>query len=228
MFKNEKSLLAFDLDGTLLLPNGLFPFDLLFQLRQMCNEGHVIAIISGRSIGTLKHYGQLISPSCYLCAYNGAIIYRNEKYLKQYPISISTAERLILLSSQSGYPVSVSGVEYLLFSTFGREDLRPKKNYHVPTYYLSYDQLMDYYISNKPYKLIIYCGDEIQAGAFAELIKEDQTVECVLMGREVEITAKNVNKGTALREIMKLEDGKPVISFGDSNNDIPMYILLFQ
>ncbi len=68
-------LIASDLDGTLLLPDGSLPSEIFFLIRKMAARGILFAIASGRQYESLRRLFAPVEEKVLFIAENGALVY---------------------------------------------------------------------------------------------------------------------------------------------------------
>ncbi|KEK22811.1 Cof-type HAD-IIB family hydrolase [Bacillus gaemokensis] len=88
-------LIAIDLDGTLLSGNKMISKENAEAIRKCQKEGHIVAICTGRSIIDIERLLLEVDLQCPIIAENGAIIYKDQKMLKCYPIQNAQALEIV-------------------------------------------------------------------------------------------------------------------------------------
>ncbi len=78
-------LIAIDLDGTLLSGNKMISKENAEAIRT-CQEAGRAAICTGRSIVDIERLLLEVNLECPIIAENGALIYKDKKMMKRYPI----------------------------------------------------------------------------------------------------------------------------------------------
>ncbi|WP_459503718.1 Cof-type HAD-IIB family hydrolase [Bacillus sp. C1] len=79
-------LITIDLDGTLLSENKIISKENAAAIRKCQEDGHVVAICTGRSIVDIERLLLEADLQCPIIAENGALIYVDQKMMKRYPI----------------------------------------------------------------------------------------------------------------------------------------------
>ncbi|PEY38360.1 HAD family hydrolase [Bacillus cereus] len=88
-------LIAIDLDGTLLSGNKIISKENAEAIRKCQEQGHVVAICTGRSIVDIERLLLEANLQCPIIAENGALIYTNQKMMKRYPIQNTQALEIV-------------------------------------------------------------------------------------------------------------------------------------
>ncbi|MGU3370905.1 Cof-type HAD-IIB family hydrolase [Bacillus mycoides] len=95
-------LIAIDLDGTLLSGNKMISKENAEAIRKCQEAGHVVAICTGRSIVDIERLLLEVNLECPIIAENGALIYKDKKMMKRYPIQNIHALEIVEYLEESG------------------------------------------------------------------------------------------------------------------------------
>lgn len=93
--EERMKLIAIDLDGTLLSGNKVISKENAQAIRKCQEEGHVVAICTGRSIVDIESFLVEVDLQCPIIAENGAMIYKDQKMMKRYPIQNAQAFEIV-------------------------------------------------------------------------------------------------------------------------------------
>ncbi|MDM5188869.1 HAD family hydrolase [Bacillus sp. DX4.1] len=88
-------LIAIDLDGTLLSGNKMISKENAAAIRKCQEQGHVVAICTGRSIVDIERLLLEADLQCPIIAENGALIFIDQQMMKRYPIQNTHAFEIV-------------------------------------------------------------------------------------------------------------------------------------
>lgn len=220
-------LIAVDMDGTLLRPDGSIPTGLWPLLERLRGRGIAFAPASGRQLATLQSAFAGVDAELDYIAENGAYVVRGDVEVSSDAVdpevAASVVRRLRALVAdgtlRAGLVVCGKRSAYV-------EDTDPAFLAEVDTYYARMQVVPDLLaVDDQVLKLAIYDvdgGEHHTAPAFADLA---QTHRVVVSGqRWVDIMNPTVNKGVALRALQRAlgVSAAQTVAFGDYLNDIEM------
>lgn len=220
-------LIAVDMDGTLLLPDGSVPDALWPLLDRLRERGIAFAPASGRQLATLQATFAHVEGELDYIAENGAYVVRGEVEVSSDAVApgvvASVISRLRTLVAggtlHAGLVVCGKASAYI-------EDTEPAFLAEVEKYYAKLQIVDDLTaIDDQVLKLAIYDfdgGEEHTAPAFDDLRGAQQVV--VSGPHWVDIMNATVNKGVALRNLQAALGVTPAqtAAFGDYLNDIEL------
>lgn len=240
--KSAPKLIAFDLDGTVLVRGELRPRTMQ-ALTTAHDCGAVIAVVTGRSIHMLP--AQLAAAPCidYLITSNGASVARcgNLEAPHLEPLSRSDAFAAMQLSSPFGVSFSVQtkgcvafewrGLYPMLFGS-GERAFQGGRREHALRQFCRFMRQTRHVCScrrcleRRPQdtleKLVVSCNSAKDRDVLLGKLRSKGVFEAVTaFNRDIELTQKGVNKGSGLAFLMARLQLSPndAIAFGDSDND---------
>jgi Cof subfamily protein (haloacid dehalogenase superfamily) len=217
-------LIATDLDGTLLLPDGTVSARTLAVLQRVQEAGITVVLVSARPPRFLRQIAHMLGVSGLAICCNGALVYDldSEMIVQHWPLSAPLA-RWLVVTLRAVMPdlmfAGECGLDFVCEPDFYR--LFPLKA--KTTMYI--DDALSF--SNQPLTKLI---------ALHSSHSVDELHQCVepLLGEEVivthsgaaflEISAAGVTKAHALATLCKERgiSSEEVVAFGDMPNDLSM------
>lgn len=229
----SKILYVTDLDGTLLNSNQKISNFTSGIINDLVKQGMIFSYATARSNATASKVTQNLTVSIPVIVYNGVFIIDSltgENLLSNYFTPDDFNEIFSLLNEHSIYPIIYSNVDGNEKFTY----LSKKINRGMKTFLDSrkgdirdnpVDDINDAY---KKQSFYFSCIDEPEK-LFPVYKVLNKNYSCVYH-REVysgeqwlEIMPAQVNKANAILQLKKLLGCEKIISFGDGNNDIPMF-----
>lgn len=233
----KTKLIAFDLDGTLLKDNKEFTPRTIQALQKASKAGIQMVPATGRLYDILPEKLRALPFIRYVIGVNGAEVYDawKKKILHQVELSREETERIFDYiknvpaivggyQDRKGFMGKKDAVQMESFAK-GPELLRLMRSIYTPV-----DDLETYFLESghTVQKLILFFSDlEERKRVFADMQERfaDMAVSSAMINN-IEINAKNANKGGALkflREHLGLER-EEIMAFGDGSNDITMLL----
>ncbi|CAM9132022.1 HAD family hydrolase [Mycoplasma todarodis] len=223
---------AFDLDGTLLLPDGSGPHpETMKALREANKEGYKLILATGRPIYQTMDFVNSIGCISYIVGNNGASLYdveANENISKDFlPEELFKSMIEVAKETKSFFVMSTTDhVKKLNF--FDGDDVPEWIKISVNDFGEP-DKLEDVIASSKTDKitqLTIKNEHELIVDKAHELKKEYGKDYALHIANEVylDVNPKGVSKLTGIEIVLEEHGIKPgeVMTFGDSGNDIQM------
>lgn len=227
--KNAKSVLFFDLDGTLLNDDKTISPHTRAALEACVRKGHIFAISSGRAYSSIvKVVERLGLENCspLISAYNGSQIYHwnKKEMLHSVKLSVEIVAKIRDLAKEMGVHLQ---------SYSETKVLSEAENKHV-TFYCDYVKMECELLPDiaaeglETYKLLAI---DLENRTLLEEFKEkteklcEGQVQCFFSNNWfLEILPFGTSKGTALEFICNYEciDKKYSYAFADAENDLPM------
>ena len=215
-------LVALDLDGTLLDSSKTMPEDFLPWVRKHNNVKTVIA--SGRQYYTILRDFPIGQDKLTIIAENGGLVYDNNKMI--YINSMDVKDINVCLKELEKIP-NVTPILCGVASAY-IPDVSDEIFYMSGIYYdhiKRVTDLNDYIDKDRFLKIALFFSDKKAQAHLNELQNLPENVSAILSGeRWIDIAQKDVNKGTALKKILKMFhiDKSEAAAFGDYLNDYEM------
>lgn len=232
----ECKLIACDLDGTLLCDDSSVSVENLNAIHNIKNRQIEFVINTGRTLYEIPKILLDDADIRYIIYSDGSVIYdkENKKILQSKYIDNDTALKLFKLLSgfdtmigfyENGHPVTdIKKLNHKSYEYFNID-----KNYR-PVMDLTrkgVDNLEKYIIENNKIELInIFFKYPEERNRCAEMLKDNFDIQFTTsMDNNIEITAKSISKGMALKRLCDILqiNKENVIALGDSKNDITMF-----
>ncbi|WP_336632945.1 MULTISPECIES: Cof-type HAD-IIB family hydrolase [unclassified Microbacterium] len=220
-------LIAVDMDGTLLRPDGTIPETLWPLLDRLRERGIAFAPASGRQLATLQRMFSGVGGELDYIAENGAYVVRGDAEVSSDALDAAFVASVIDRVRER----VASGALHAALVVCGKrsayiEDGAPDFLTEVEKYYARLERVDDLReVDDQVLKLAIYDfdgGEDHTAPAFADLSASHQVV---VSGRHwVDIMNSTVNKGVALRALQGAlgVTAAQTAAFGDYRNDIEL------
>lgn len=122
-------LIAIDLDGTLLSGNKMISKENAEAIRTCQEAGHVVAICTGRSIVDIERLLLEVNLECPIIAENGALIYKDKKMMKRYPIQNMQALEIVEYLEENGLYYQLYTDKGVYVPDYGVESVRNEIEY---------------------------------------------------------------------------------------------------
>ncbi len=220
-------LIAVDMDGTLLLPDGSIPDALWPLLDRLHERGIAFAPASGRQLATLQRMFDGVDAELDYIAENGAYVVRGDDEISsdaldpEFAASMITRLRALVASGALRAGLVVCGKRSAYIEDQGAEFVAEARKYYarlevVPDLLATSDQVV---------KLAIYDFDGAEAHTAPAFADARATHQVVVSGEHwVDIMNTTVNKGVALRALQRAlgVTAAQTAAFGDYLNDIEL------
>lgn len=226
--KNYK-LLAIDLDKTLLDNNHKISRRNYEALKRCHEKGIYVILASGREAETIDRFSDELKIYDPIIACVGAIVCSEKKngkreLLYHKPLPLGIVDDVMEYTRSMGWCLTVHYPEKIL----ALEQNKYTDIYHNQTgaTFTFVSNFYDIIRGTEPTKLIIIVDAEIREGVYRRFVKKwgDKTNITKTNPEYVEVNAKGVDKGTALKELCKIlgVEMEQTIAFGDNYSDLPM------
>lgn len=229
-------LIACDLDGTLLCDDSSISNENLNAIHRIKNNGIEFVINTGRTLYEIPKELLNDADIRYIIHSDGSVIYdkASSKILQSRYIDTETALKLFKLLDSfdtmigfyvNGHPVT----DIKKLSCQSYEYFNIDKNYRsvMDLTRKGVENLEKYISENDKIELInIFFKYPKERNHCAEILKEKFDIQFTTsMDNNIEITAKSISKGMALKKLCDILQIKKenVIALGDSKNDITMF-----
>lgn len=214
-------LIASDLDGTLLGPDGEPTKDLADAVGKLQRKGIHFVAASGRMYTTQKEIAQKVCVSYSVVAYNGAVTVCEDGTVTERRIDTETMRGIIRYCYVRGYYVQC----YHDAVIYTKEDsplLRSDPDSRAVK--IQFGNLLEKELRSSP-KIVIVPGSENVPAVMSDIKSMYPKLYVTQSGPQVvEIMPNGVDKAKALESICERLgiESDEVIAFGDGMNDIPM------
>lgn len=240
-------LIAIDIDGTLLNSKTELTERTKNVLKRATEKGIYVVLTSGRMTSVINDFCKQIGADKYLIAENGASILdmqENKIIYKNYIPKEVVLDVVDLCEKNNIYYMVYTNKELIVKNLQHMALFFYKQNYNpnarIETHIAGREYIES--INDDFTKMMICDADRSIYNSIINKLSEIKLIDVtpipytsvknITIGTETttisyiyaDISAKNVNKGTALERLMKMLNLKPeeVIAIGDNINDIPM------
>lgn len=228
-----KKILFLDLDGTLLNSTREVSQGNRRALNEALAQGHRVVINTGRPLRSARIQNERLGftkEGCYLCAFNGGVIfdsYRQEIVYKN-ALPIETALEVIRMCDARGVHVQTYDLERVLVEPRWDDALVAK---YCGRILMEYQMLPDFNtgLRERPPKVLAVSEEDrtVLEVLQREITEAFPEVDCFFScDWLLEVVPKGVNKGTALERLCGILD-IPVadsVAAGDEENDLTMIL----
>ncbi|QJG66199.1 HAD-IIB family hydrolase [Mycoplasma phocoeninasale] len=229
---DKKPIIFSDVDGTI-YSNFSLKSDTKDDVCFAIDNGADFNICTGNPVEERMFLLSDTLKARYLIGSSGAQIYDllSKKIIKSWAISFDSLKQLIELAKQIKCQVLFWDNEKYYYLTNDFSTVEKISSYH----FVSKDKLMNtpkLYNNEfiEPVKIEFYSTESIEDESYAKKIYDHisrvGSVSMVQTSSNVEISPKDVNKGSAIKWLMENvylnESIKDVMTIGDSNNDLSM------
>ncbi|MBN9178107.1 MAG: HAD family hydrolase [Microbacterium sp.] len=227
MTPRDIRLIAVDMDGTLLLPDGSIPEGIWPLLGEMAARGIAFAPASGRQLATLQQMFARVPGELDYIAENGAFVVRGDDEVSSDAVDGAVAASLVtrIRGLVAGGALRAGLVVCGKLSAYV-EDTTPEFVAEVEKYYAKLEIVPDLLaVTDQVLKLAIYDFDGGETHTARALDDLRATHQVVVSGRHwVDVMNSTVNKGVALRDLQRALGVTPAqtAAFGDYLNDVEL------
>ncbi len=212
-----KKYLFFDVDGTLYNHDKIIPDSTLEALQIAKNNGHEIAIATGRAPFMIKNLLKELDIHTYV-SFNGQYVVWDDEVIFTDGVSNETLTELIEFGSARNEPVVFLNDEQMV-ATKGEHEEIAVSLATLKYKYPSVDAL--YYLNKHVYQTLIFTDEEGEK----EYKKQFPNVQIIRWHPVAcDILPKNGSKARGIREIQQLAQVplENIYVFGDGLNDVDM------
>lgn len=231
---DKVSLLAFDLDGTLLDSTGDISRATLEKIHKAMEQGIKVTISSGRTPPMQQAYVAMLGFQGPYIACNGALVLdsRDNSVLHSLPIETGALRRLCQFSQQEKFHICVQNKDALYYSK-GNPRVFLLQQYNGVARKHGFPEVPILFIEDYPdildepaYKVLIYTPEAWQHQRLTAYLERCTGLIYTFSEPNLfEITPQGATKGEAIALISQhynIPLGE-VCAFGDYNNDIPIF-----
>ncbi|AKO45564.1 pyridoxal phosphatase [[Haemophilus] ducreyi] len=228
--------IAFDLDGTLLSPNGTILESSKQVIQKAREKGLKVFFVTGRHHTAVRpYYAELALDTPVVCC-NGTYLYdfQQDKVLAGQPLTATLAKALIDQAKAVGIHTAVYFRDAMTYEQLNphfvrfqkwvqscQENVRPNV-YQIDDFNTEIDK------GTLIWKVLISDPDLAKLHAFVEKLPLSQVSPEWSWHDRVDITSVGNSKGAMLAQLLAMEGISPlnVVAFGDNFNDISMLALV--
>lgn len=213
---NEKCILFFDIDGTLIDSNThLIPATTKKALHLLRAQGHCLCIATGRSMNSVvdSNIHKLIDWDLFICNNGQAIYDQNRKAIHITPISSTAVYACIKKAEQMNSPLLIMSETAIL--------TREANSYTLTSHQFFKERIppVQPYLGTPVVMMMAYGPHDYD-------YKEYKSIEGihVIPGQSLyaDIVREDCNKAFGIEKIISMYPNRKRIAFGDSANDIEM------
>lgn len=214
----ERSIIFFDIDGTLLNHDKELPASARQAVFQLKAQGHEVAIATGRAPFMFEDLRKELDIDTFV-SYNGQYVILRGKVLYANPLKTSSLERLTEKALQSGHPVVFMDHEDMKANVpehmYIKESIQTLKIGRFP----AYDP--HYFRGRELYQSLLFC----QEGEEKAYEREFPDFDLVRWHPfSVDVLPKGGSKANGIRKLTEVLGFPPErqYAFGDGLNDLEM------
>lgn len=214
----KKSVVFFDIDGTLLDHDKQLPETTKEAVHQLKADGHIVAIATGRAPFMYANLREELGIDTYI-SYNGSFVVVEGEVVFTRPLDIPSLERLTAVGVERNHPVVYMDDQDMFANVtdhdYIKESISTLKLNHLPGFDPNYYQERDIYQS------LLFCT-EGEEGFYENQYPEFDFIRWHPLS--VDILPKGGSKAYGIRQVLnKLQIAdEAVYAFGDGLNDIEM------
>ena len=212
-------IFACDLDGTLLDDNSNVSKDNFDAIEQMTKDGIEFALCTGRTFYEIPQSLRDFQSIRYIIYSDGSVIFDKKKNKNVYEHYIDMQTLIRLYNLLSSYDTMIEFYE-------NKEPKTDKSKLNINSYhYYKIDENYIDVIDKTELLNVFFKNFDERKNCFEKLKHFDDIIFTTSMTNNIEITAENVSKGSALSKLSELIGVKSneIIAAGDSKNDLPMF-----
>ena len=219
---SNRKLIFFDIDGTLYNSDKVVPAEAKKAVRQLKEDGHIVAIATGRGPFMYKKLREELGIETYI-SYNGQYIVFEGQVIYDNPIESSTLEKLSAQAHSNNHPVAFCDEKDLRVSTKEHEHVKAGIGSLKLDFEVSEDKA--YFEDNAIYQSLLFCTEEEEREYTA-------SYDDVYFLRWHEFCMDVIPAGGSKAEGIKTLldkmniDIKDTYAFGDGPNDVEMLELI--
>ncbi len=212
-----------DLDGTALTSEHKVSENLINKLRELEEKGVKTFVATGRTFTSAKPFVEMLGIKNPVITYNGGRIVNpltNEVILEK-AVETEDVEKLVKISRDKGIHLNLYADDNLYIERDTEEGKIYSESVEIPYYVRNFDE----FIGKTSTKALFIAENEILLKLKKELEEKFPHINFVFSKPHyLECLNKEVNKGLAIKELLKKYDISPeeTMAFGDQWNDLEM------
>ena len=222
---NLYRLMAFDMDDTLLSPNGVITERTMVALKRAMAAGVYVVLASGRMLEAMLPTAQHIGVNGPMVLYNGGMVYDivRSRTVSRTVIPLETSRRILKMAEENGvYAQVYPGEGYFAHEYTRYTDMYEK---HIKVKCNITGQPISEWITSGQVKML-FIGEKEDSPARIEMFSKAFPDVSFMNSKPhyIEVVAKTTDKAVALDAAVKDLGLTPdeCIAFGDGQNDVSM------
>ena len=220
---NNIKAIFMDLDGTVLTSEHKVSENLIKKLRELEAKGVKIFIATGRTFISSKPFVEMLGIKNPVINYNGGRVTNplNNEVIFEKPVEAQDVKELIKVSREKGIHLNLYMDDKLYIENETDEGKKYSESVEIPYYVKNFDE----FIGKTSTKALFIAENSILLELKKELEEKLPHINFVFSKPHyLECLNKEVNKGLAIKELLKKYDISPeeTMAFGDQWNDLEM------
>ncbi|MFJ8261691.1 Cof-type HAD-IIB family hydrolase [Rummeliibacillus sp. NPDC094406] len=213
----KKKILFFDIDGTLYDSEKKLPKSTYDAIQQAKENGHEVAIATGRSPFFLKPVLDELGLNSYI-SFNGQYVVYQGHVISKRSIPIKTVERLVAQATRENSPIVY--LDHLKMTSATKDNQKVRVSMDS-LFYPMPEVNEEYYKHSDTYQILLYV-DEEEEKQYATLYPELKLIRW--HEYSVDVINHDVSKAYGIKQFLNHTDFDitDAIAFGDGLNDIEM------
>jgi Cof subfamily protein (haloacid dehalogenase superfamily) len=215
-------LVITDLDGTLLNDQKELPEEFGKTEQELRKNGVLFAVASGRPYISMSRIMHQFSDHILFIAENGGLIRYRNKVIKSSPMTPASVQKLIVIARQlSNCHILLCGENTMWYESRNSKFIEESVKYYDHMTYME-----DLMLLNEPVIKFTICDlENAETNSYVKMQHLGDEFSMAVSGlRWLDITAKEVNKGEALKFMLEFLGipAENTLAFGDYFNDKEM------
>lgn len=214
------NILFLDIDGTILKPDHTYTASTKDAISQLQQQGIEVFLATGRPLHEINDLAKELNVHS-LIGYNGAFAIYQDKTIVDEPMDSDTVKQFLEIAKGNGHEMVLYTSEKNYFTSLDK----PIVNKFIETFQMKHNELFRNEVSGEILGATIMNVNEDQAALY-QLEANIHLSQVNIAGVEnsYDVIRKNVNKGTAIKQLRELLDipKAGTIAFGDGMNDKEM------
>lgn len=213
----KTKILFFDIDGTLYNSEKKLPKATYDAIQKAKENGHEVAIATGRSPFFLKPVLDELGLNSYI-SFNGQYVVYKGNLISKRPIPMDTIEKLVAQATTEGNPIVYLDNVKMTSATKDNQKVRVSMD---SLFYPMPEVDGEYYKRSDTYQILLYV-DEKEEKRYASLYPQLKFIRWHKFS--VDVINNDVSKAYGIRQFLNHTefDIEDAIAFGDGLNDIEM------
>lgn len=213
----KNKILFFDIDGTLYNSEKKLPRATYNAIQKAKENGHEIAIATGRSPFFLKPVLEELGLDSFV-SFNGQYVVYKGKVISKRPIPMETIDKLVAQATNENVPIVY--LDDVKMTSATKDDERVQVSMDS-LYYPMPEVDEEYYKHSDIYQILLYVNEK-EEGEYASLFPELKFIRWHKFS--VDVINKDVSKAYGIEQFLKNTDFdiEDAIAFGDGLNDVEM------
>lgn len=214
----DKSVIFFDIDGTLLDEEKKLPTstkEAIFQLKEL---GHIVAIATGRAPFMFEELREELDIHTYVC-FNGQLVVVDDQIIYTNPLNNQALQSLTLLAEEKNHPIIYIDLYGMKANVPHHDFIAESMDSLQLTVQATHDP--DYFRDKEIFQSLLFCR-ELEEEVYERNFKDFQFVRWHPLSVDVDPFG-----GTKAKGIEKVMENlgcakEQLFAFGDGLNDIDM------